>query len=114
MAKAEKKSAKQLAKLKKKRWFPILSPKMLGEKQIGESYLTEAEFSIGRSVKANLMQVTGDVKSQSSELKFEIIASREGKLETKLYGYYFSTSTIKRLVRRNMTRIDDSLIISTA
>ncbi len=99
--------------IKKKKWFPILSPALLGEKQIGETYLEEIEFAIGRKVAANLMQVTGDIKSQNSSMKFEVTEAKENRLLTKVVEYSYLSSSIKRLIRRRMTRIDDSIVAKT-
>ncbi len=112
MAKSElKKQTKQIVKLKKKKWVLIISPKNMGEHPIGETFVEDNSATIGRTVKVNLMQITGDIKSQTSEVKFEISGSKENKLETRVIGYYFSSSAIKRFMRRHMTRIDDSLVV---
>jgi small subunit ribosomal protein S3Ae len=114
MAKTDKKSSKTAVKIKKKRWFAIVSPKFMGDRPIGESLLEEAELAIGRTVKSNLMQLTGDVKSQISEVKFEIESVKDGKLETRIIGYALSPAAVRRFIRRHMTRIDDSLVILTS
>jgi ribosomal protein S3AE len=108
---AKKRVSKQ--NIKKKTWFPILAPKMLGQRPIGETYLEEAEVAVGRSVKTNLMQVTGDIKTQHISARFEIIEFSEGSLKTSLNGYSYLPSSIKRMVRRRMSRVDDSLVIKT-
>jgi ribosomal protein S3AE len=114
MAKSElKKQTKQAIKLKKKKWFLIVSPKTMGEHPIGESYLDEGSLAVGRTVKVNLMQITGDVKSQSVEVKFEISGVKDNKLETRVIGYYFSPATIRRFMRRHMTRVDDAVVATT-
>lgn len=116
MAKSDlqKKTSKQVVKIKKKKWCTIVSPKYLGENPIGESYLEDAELAVGREVKVNLMQLSGDVKSQNIDVKFEITgATKEGRLGTRIIGYYFSASAIKRFIRRHMTRIDESLVVMT-
>ncbi len=107
--------AKRVAKksVKKKKWVPIVAPKLLGEKPIGESYLGEAQEALERTVKVNLMQVTGDIKSQSAAVRFRISEYKDHKLHTSLIGYNFLPSSIKRMVRRRMTRVDDSLVLST-
>lgn len=107
-----RKTLKQ-TKIKKKRWFMINSPKLMGEKPIGESYLSDINAAIGRNVTVNLMQLTGDMKNQSSSVKFEITGVQDNALVTKLCSYTFSPATIKRFVRRRMTRIDLSLLVNT-
>ncbi|MEM2131149.1 MAG: hypothetical protein QXM96_02750 [Candidatus Woesearchaeota archaeon] len=114
MAQSElKKKSKQVGKIKKKTWVKIFSPKNLGNVEIGETYVEDPKTCVGRFVQVNLMQITNDIKSQMFDVKFEIVNASENKLETKISGYYFSTSAIKRLVRRNMTRVDDSIVART-
>ncbi|MBN2368226.1 hypothetical protein JXC34_04345 [Candidatus Woesearchaeota archaeon] len=112
MAKNTKKSLKQ-AKVKKKRWIHIFSPTYLGEKQIGETYLDEAENALGKTISVNLMHITGDIKNQNADVKFEVSDAKDNKLNTRLIRYTFSNSSIKRYVRRRMSRIDDSIVIMT-
>lgn len=107
-----RKTLKQ-TKIKKKRWFTINSPKLMGEKPIGESYLSDINAAIGRNVTVNLMQLTSDMKNQSSSVKFEITGVIDNALVTKICSYTFSPATIKRFVRRRMTRIDLSLLVNT-
>jgi len=107
-----RKTLKQ-SKIKKKRWFTINSPKLMGEKPIGESYLSDINAAVGRNVTVNLMQLTGDMKSQSASVKFQITGVQDNKLITKICGYNFSPATIKRFVRRRMTRVDLSLMENT-
>lgn len=114
MAKSElKKKTKQTIRVKKKSWIKIFSPKNLGSNEIGETYVEDLNTCIGRCVKVNLMQITGDIKSQTFDVKFEIIKANENKLETRIIGYYFSSSAVKRLIRRNISRIDDSIVVRT-
>lgn len=107
------KTRKSTSKVKKKKWHMIVSPKSMGEKPLGESYLSDIGSAVGRTVKVNLMQLIGDVKSQNSSVVFEISGVRNNKLETRITGYSFSPASIKRYVRRRMTRIDDSILIKT-
>ncbi len=111
MAKKGKRTIK--LKSKKKRWYPILAPNHLGKKDLGDSYLGEPEEAIGRTIKVNLMQVTGDVKSQSAEVKFMVTDFKDGSFNTRITEYNYSPSSIKRVVRRRKTRVDDSSIMKT-
>ena len=51
MAKAKKVSK---IKAKKKRWFPVFAPRFLGQKEIGETHLSEAKVALGKVLKVNL------------------------------------------------------------
>jgi small subunit ribosomal protein S3Ae len=111
MAKNDKKSAKQI--IKKKKWISIFAPKFMGETPLGESYLEDTSNVVGRTVKVSLMQITGDIKNQNAEVKFQITGAKENKLETKIIGYYFSAATIRRFMRRHTSRVDDALVLLT-
>jgi len=100
-------------KIIKKNWYTILSPKFLGEKPIGETYLSDLKDAVGRTIKVNLMSITKDIKSQPYSVKFKIDSARDTTLNTSIVGYYLSESTIKRYVRRRMSRIDDSLVLES-
>ena len=99
--------------IKKKKWIKITAPKFLEERVIGESFLSEPAEAIKRTVKVNLMQVTGDIKSQNIAVKFQIADFKDNKLQTKIDSYEYLPSSVKRLMRRSITRIDESFVVST-
>jgi ribosomal protein S3AE len=111
MSKQAKKQSKQI--VKKKKWYSIVAPAMLGEKVLGESYLVDTETVEGRKLNMNLMQVTGDIKAQNSSVQFEVTGAKDSRIQTKLIGYEFLSAAVKRLIRRRMTRIDDSIVCVT-
>ncbi len=94
-------------KVKKKSWYRILAPQQFASKEIGESYLTAPETAIGRFVKANLKDLTGNVKDQNIYLVFRIDRMEGTALNTSVVGYEVISSYIKRLVRINANRLDD-------
>jgi len=57
--------------------------------------------------------VTGDVKAQNSSVRFEVVNAEENKLKTKIIGYEYLPSSVRRLVRRRMSKVDDSLVVMT-
>jgi small subunit ribosomal protein S3Ae len=102
------------AKTMKKKWFPIIAPKIFNEIVMGESLLYEASDAIGRTATANMMQLTGDVKSQNTTLKFLITEARDGKLYTVPKEYQIGGTSIKRIIRRRQDKLEDSILASTA
>ncbi len=109
MAKAR--AGKQSAK--KKKWVKIVSPKFLGERELGETYLEEVSSAMGKTVSINLMKVTGDIKTQNCTVKFVVYETKDGLLRTKIVSYTYLPSSIKRMVRRRMNRVDDSIVVRT-
>ncbi|MFH2020980.1 MAG: hypothetical protein ABIJ34_06180 [archaeon] len=99
--------------LKKKKWYTIVAPVFFSEKVLGESYLTDTETVAGRTITVNLMQLTGDIKAQNNQVKFEITGAKDSKIQTRIVRYEFMSAAIKRLIRRRMTRVDDSIIATT-
>jgi ribosomal protein S3AE len=104
--------AKTLQKVKKKRWYPIHA-KLFNDRLLGESLASEADELLGRAVNANIASITGDVKQQSVTLRFRINSVKDNKAYADVIGYVLSGTAIKRLVRRNLKRIDDSLVCET-
>lgn len=112
MSKQEVKVASRI-RTKKKSWYRILAPQQFGQKEIGESYLTAPETAIGRLVRANLKDLTGNVKDQNVYLVFRIEQPEGQTLKTAVVGYEVIPSYIKRLVRLNANRLDDCFLAKT-
>ena len=112
MAKANKK-AQTLTKVKKKVWVQIVAPKIFNEQIVGETTANSAQDTIGKVVEVNLMNLTGEAKKQSINTKLKITEIKEGKAHTKIVRYEINPSAVKRFVRRNKNRIDESLVYQT-
>ena len=110
MAKKQKVSR---IKIKKKLWIKVIAPATFGNKQIGDSYLTTAQSAVGRVLKVNLRELTGSMKDQNASAKFQIVKVENSNLKTASIGYELNPSNVKRMVRKNTTRIDDFLKFQT-
>lgn len=106
MAKATKKS-KTVDKWKRKKWYTIISPKMLREVEIGETPASDTKNMVGKTIKINLSQILG-VKNQKINTKFQVFKLVGTTAHTFLTEYEVVPAFIKRMVRHNNTRIDDS------
>ena len=62
--------AKQVLKIVKKKWLPIKASKFFDSELLGESYVVGPDQLLGRTVAANLANLTGDIRQQSVTLKF--------------------------------------------
>ncbi|MDP3989992.1 MAG: hypothetical protein Q8Q01_02190 [archaeon] len=111
MAKKDKKVSK--IKIKKKNWYRILSPRVFGSKEIGETYLVSADKAIGRPLKVNLRELTGNMKDQNTYASFRINKVEGSVLQTKVIGLELTPASIKRMVRKNTTRLDDCFKLKT-
>ncbi len=103
--------AKQIVKGKiiKKDWFPIQSSKEFDSTFLGEAYVIGPELLMGRHLTVNLANLTGDIRQQGINLKFKVNLVEDGAGVAEIIGYEASSSQLRRLVRRGIDRMDDSL-----
>ncbi len=106
MVVAKKQKAKQ-----KKRWYPITTGPIFKNATLGETSAIVPEVLVGRMMKVNMANVTGDVREQSTTLQFKIASATEGKPFAEFYGAKKADAAVKRMVRRNLNRIDSSFTL---
>ena len=111
MAKAKKRVAKSKAK---KKWYPILAPSMFNSQVIGEIPVEEPSKVIGRIVPVNLMNLTGDMRKQSTTISFKINSITGEKAYTEVIGFDVAASAIKRIIRRGKRKVDTNVSAKTS
>jgi small subunit ribosomal protein S3Ae len=112
MAKTAKKKVSRI-KTKKKIWFKIITPKLFGNKEIGETYLPNVEKAVGRVMQVNLRNLTGNVKDQNAYVEFQISKAEGSTLRTETIGFRLTPQYVKRAVRKNTARMDDYFTLKT-
>jgi small subunit ribosomal protein S3Ae len=108
------KDTKSLLKWKKKKWYKIIAPKSFREVVLGESLVIDPTVLVGRTISANLMNITGNVRKQNINVKFEIASIETDKAITVPLSYDTVSSSIKRLVRRKRDKIDLSPVYKSS
>ncbi|MFH0701739.1 MAG: hypothetical protein V2A62_04850 [Candidatus Woesearchaeota archaeon] len=113
--KKEEKVQKKVSKIKvkKKLWYKIIAPKIFANKEVGESYLSSPESAIGRTVKVSLRELTNNMKDQNNYIVLQINKAMGSNLNTVLIGYELSTAGVKRAIRKNANRLDDTFKFKT-
>lgn len=113
--KKEEKVQKKISKIKvkKKLWYKIIAPKIFANKEVGESYLSTPESSVGRIVRVNLRELTNNVRDQNNYIILQINRAVGSNLNTILVGYELSTAGVKRAIRKNANRLDDCFKFKT-
>lgn len=106
MSKQEVKKESRIKTIKKS-WFKIIAPQLFGAGELGESYLSSPEKAIGRTLRHNLKELTGNVKDQNAYLLFRIDKAAGTTLHTIPVGYELTVSSVKRMVKKDTTRLDD-------
>ena len=111
MAKAKRVS--RSARVKKK-WFPIVSPKLFGSRTVGETFLIESEKIIGRMIPINLSTLTRNMKQQNITVYLNADSIKEGKVQTSLLGFHVLPSSMKRMARRDRDKVGQTFTVKTS
>lgn len=97
----------------KKRWISIHAPKIFNEQVIGETYTADINSMVNRFLSVNLGNIINAPQKQNISIKFKITKVKEDNLDTEVHGLKMLPAAVKRLVRRNRCKIDDSFVIKT-
>lgn len=108
------KAQKTIDSWKAKRWHKILAPKLFQEQEIGETPALEPSMLLGRTVQSNLLLLLKDFKKQHVEITLEVCDIKGNTAFTRVKRYEISPSYIKKTVRREKDRIDDSFSCTTS
>src|SRR3989338_8872511 len=101
-------------KIAKKEWYPIIAPKVFQNAVLGETTVYEPQQMIGKGLTISLMSLTNDSKRQNINVNFEVVDVQNGKALANVIGYGMVQSSIRRLMRRNIERIDMSFSCKTS
>lgn len=99
---------------KKKKWHKVIAPKLFNEMMIGETPALEPNSVPGRTLRINMMTLTGDIKKQNFDVTFEIEKVMGDTAYSIIRKFEMNASSIRRLVRKAKNRVDDSFICATS
>ncbi len=104
-----------MAKAKtKKRWFKLVAPQFSNEQVVGETPAFEPKSVMDRTITVNLASLTNDIKKQNNNITLIVNKVEGDKGLTSILGYELIPTSIKRLVRKGRTRLDQTLKVITA
>jgi len=106
--------AKEKTRIKKKKWIQIVAPGSFKEAILGETSVLETSTVMGKTIKANLMDLTGNIKKQNTEVMFRVIKVVDNKATAEPVSIKIAHSSIKRFVRRGKDKVEDSFICKTS
>ena len=100
-------------KVKKKRWLSIFSSKDFNNFRIGESYVEYPEQLQNKHLTLNLAFLLNDPKKQNYTLTFKVteVRGETGVADPVQYGMV--QSSVKRLIRKGVGKIEDSFIATS-
>lgn len=93
-------------KWKKKRWYKIMGPKVLDQKEISETPAEKPEQLVGRTVKISARELSSSPKKSFIDLWVRITNVQGLSAHTVLDGMEIKPATMKRIVRRKTSKAD--------
>lgn len=112
--KTDKMAQEQVAKMKKKQWYPIMAPKQFENAVLGESLVYEPQQMLGKTLSHSLMNLINDTKRQNINIHFKVVEVEGNNAKTSIVGYEIVPSSVKRFVRRASEKMDLSFNCETA
>ncbi|MFA5406419.1 MAG: hypothetical protein WC307_03630 [Candidatus Nanoarchaeia archaeon] len=91
---------------KKKKWYKLLSPKIFGSKELGETISNDPKKLIGRVITVNAKELTSDFKKSHISIKLAISKVEEESAQTEINGYIVSRAYIQRFIRKGISSIE--------
>jgi len=108
-----RKVQKKLDKWKSKSWYNIEAPEFIGRNNIGTTLAEEPEQLIGRIVEATVGDLTNDFSKHNTKLKFRVNDVNGDVAQTLFIGHEITTDYLRSIVKRQTSRIDTNLKVTT-
>lgn len=97
----------------KKKWFTILASPEFSEQVIGETSAYEPEQLAGRTVVVNAGRLAAELRRQNAFFTFRVKGVQGQNAMTQVIKYEMAPMLIKRLVKRERDKADDSFVVTT-
>jgi small subunit ribosomal protein S3Ae len=105
---AKPKKGKAVDKWRKKKYFSVLAPKIFQERELGQTIAYDSSSLEGRRMCTNLMTLTGNIKNQHIVITFKVNRVQGDTAFTMVEKCEVVPSALKRKVRRQRNRLDES------
>ncbi len=97
----------------KKQWYEIMSPKMFGERVVGETLAVDPKYLIGRKIHVSLMEISRNYSQFFIKLDLQIEKIEGNKAYTKIIGHDIMRERVYRMGQRHGRRVDVVLDVTT-
>lgn len=105
--------AKAALLIKKKKWMPILAPKLFNEHVLGETHISEPAQTIGKTVTVSLMTITGDPQRQTIAIGFTMTGVTPTAITTSVTSYSIIPAAVRKAMRKGKEKVEDSFLFTT-
>jgi small subunit ribosomal protein S3Ae len=96
----------QTSKKKKKKWYPILSPKEFNNLEVGETLSLEPKDILNKMIEIDMGTLTRDIKRQNLSILLKIVDFKEEKFFTEVIGCSSSSSYLRKLTKSAKSKIE--------
>lgn len=115
MAKARARTAtrKVKDKWKSKQWYTLLAPPMFQKATVAETLSDDPNKVLHRVISTTLQDLTGDFKLMHVKVEFQVHTVNGTQGETHFIGHSLTSDYVRRLVRRNHSKISGVFDVTT-
>ena len=108
-----KRRRKKKDKWKAKEWYNILSSQLFDKRKIAETLANDPEKIVGRTIETSYQDFTDDISKSHLKLIFKISEVKGLDAHTKFIGHSMTTDYLRRMTRKNRSKIDGVYDIKT-
>lgn len=104
---------KSIKKIKRKFPVEVKAPESFNSMSLGISNTTDLTTFVGKSIKMNLMYITGNVKNQNVRLTFKVNDVHSGVAKTEVISYSQIPYYLNRFVKKGSDLVEDSFVCTS-
>ena len=93
-------------KWKRKKWYKIIAPAEFNKTELGETIAEKTKNLVGRTVLANLGDLSGQKIKRHITVKFQVRAVEGQHALTEVIGHEINPSFIIRMIRRRNSKME--------
>lgn len=108
-----RKVQRKLDKWKNKTWYNIETPEFIGRTIIGTTTTDESDKLVGRRIETTVGDITNDFSKQNIKLRLAIDSVTGDTANTVFIGHEITTDYLRSIVKRQTSRIDNNLEVTT-
>jgi small subunit ribosomal protein S3Ae len=108
-----RKVQRKLDKWKNKTWYNIETPEFIGRTVIGTTTTDDSEKLVGRTIETTVGDITNDFSKQNIKLRLAIDNVTGDTANTAFIGHEITTDYLRSIVKRQTSRIDNNLEVTT-
>lgn len=98
---------------KKKKWYSVEADSVFDNKEICKTVALESKNLIDRNIKKSLEKITNNIKDSGFIITFKIFKVTGGRAETKITDLTSKGANIKRMARREKSKIENIINVVT-